>query len=79
LGTINLLDKKNFRRQIASLARKPVIVDDNHNLEWTFRRIESDNESGITELKYLRRKKNDIHSLSDNQGDMLGIERILEF
>ena len=78
-GNIDLSDKENFSRQIEALAKTPLVNYERDHLEWTLKRIQSENEAGTTELKYLMRKGEDRDHVGDSGVDMLGVERKMEF
>ncbi|MDP8213016.1 MAG: hypothetical protein P9X22_06995 [Candidatus Zapsychrus exili] len=75
-GPFNLKDKENYRKQIRELNLLPIVTHSDSDSEWTIKRSE-DESSGRTELKYLFREGTDGSSEEDS--DMFGIERIMEF
>lgn len=79
VGMINLGDKENLGKQIKALVKEPLVRKDEQSLEWTLRRIRSNNRSGTTEIKYLRRKGKDLNETSEDDSGLFGIERRMEF
>lgn len=78
-GSINLAEKGSFSKQLAALAKTPVVSYERDHLEWTLKRIQSEKEPGTTELKYLMRKGDDRDHTGDSSEDMIGVERKMEF
>jgi hypothetical protein len=78
-GMIDLSDRGHMDRQIRLFHREPYVRSQDGNVEWTFKRVQLDDNSGATEFKYLFRSDEDIHSLSEKGTDMLGFERKMEF
>lgn len=78
-GKLDLLDRNNFEKQIKSLAKKPVVTNDGSNIEWTLKRFKSQDSSSVTELKYLKRKDNNLKHVESDSTDMLGVEQKVEF
>ncbi|MFA5261675.1 MAG: hypothetical protein WC450_10645 [Candidatus Omnitrophota bacterium] len=78
-GMLNLGRLDNFSQQLRSLQRKPVVKSTDAETEWTLKRIEADDKSGTTELKYLYRRKENINTMSDEDVDLIGIEQKLKF
>lgn len=78
-GNIDLSDKGNFKKQIRLLTKQPLIRSEGEELEWTLKRLRSQEHSGTTELKYLLRKEDDINTLSEGGSEMLGVERRVKF
>lgn len=76
-GPINLLDKKNFKKQIKSLNFAPLVIDSKGEREWTIRRMSD--ETGVIDLKYMLRKDPASGTLGQEDSTMLGIERTMEF
>ena len=78
-GLLNLDRLDNFPQQLEALRRKPVVKSTAAETEWTLKRIEADDKSGTTELKYLYRRKENINMMSDEDVDLIGIEQKLKF
>lgn len=78
-GTLNLSQKTDFRKQFDSLDKSPLVMEDPTKLEWTFKRMQKENTSSTTELKYLLKKKDSVDRLERDNSGMLGIERRVEF
>jgi len=78
-GLLNLARLDKIPQQLRSLRRKPVVRSSGMETEWTLKRIESDDKSGTTELKYLYRRKENINTMSDEDVDMIGVEQKLKF
>jgi hypothetical protein len=78
-GRINLSDKENLGKQIKAITREPLVSQDGQTLEWTLKRVSSDDKTGTTELKYLRRKKSTFDQMLEGGSGMFGIERKVEF
>lgn len=79
-GSLNLAQRDTLDKQILALRQEPLVTGDDTKLEWTFKRVQKEKDAGKTELKYLRKKKDDLdRSEREQSGDMLGIERSVKF
>lgn len=78
-GPLDLNDLEHLDRQITDLKKDPLVESDQEKSEWTLKRSESQEKAQTTELKYLRRKDNSINTLSDEGGDLLGVEQKMKF
>ncbi len=78
-GDMDISERGNYQEQFAQLKMEPVIHQDGDNLEWTFKRIESEGDAGSTEIKYQIRKEDNVNTLSEESSDLLGIERKVRF
>ena len=78
-GDVDLSDKPNLGKQIKSLLKTPLVNVDGKNYEWTLKRMRIENDAAATELKYLKRRRSDINTLSEEEAGILGLERKLEF
>ena len=78
-GDVDLSDKPNLGKQIKSLLKTPLVNVDGKNYEWTLKRMKIENDAAATELKYLKRRRSDINTLSEEEAGILGLERKLEF
>jgi len=78
-GKLNLKDYKSFPQQIDALVKEPLVSQRGDQYEWTLKKVESQNRSGSTELKYLLRKGEDRSDPTRADTGMLGVERKMEF
>ena len=78
-GMLNLGRLDSFPQQLQNLRRKPVVKSSGAETEWTLKRIETDDKSGTTELKYLYRRKADVNTMSEEDVDLIGVEQKLKF
>ena len=78
-GAWDVSQRGDYQDQFAHLKMEPVIHQDGDNLEWTFKRIESEGNAGSTEIKYEIRNEDDVNTLSEESSDLLGIERKVQF
>ncbi|OGX33786.1 MAG: hypothetical protein A2787_08010 [Omnitrophica WOR_2 bacterium RIFCSPHIGHO2_01_FULL_48_9] len=78
-GTLNISEKTDFKKQFDSLSKSPLVMEDPSKLEWTFKRVQKENASSTTELKYLLQKKDSADRSDRKDSDMFGIERRVEF
>lgn len=77
-GPFDLSNQKNFKKQITSLSISPLVSDSQSESEWTIKQYRQD-DSSTTELKYLLRKGDNMGLSGDEESDMLGLERTVEF
>jgi hypothetical protein len=77
-GNFDLSDHENYKNQIKALDVSPLVSNEPGASEWTIKRIQ-DEESGITELKYLLRDRLSPGSSVQEDADMIGFERKMEF
>jgi hypothetical protein len=77
-GPYNLASQHNYKSQIRMLQISPVITDNPDKLEWTLRSLKSQGE-GRTELKYMRRKNDRAGFPNEEEPDIIGIQRKMEF
>jgi len=73
-GTLDLSDLEHFRNQMRGFVRSPLVSENGNNMEWTFKRLGSDQRSGTTELKYMIKG-----SRSGEDAGIFGVERRMEF
>ena len=78
-GALDISERGDYKEQFTQLKMEPVVHQDGDNLEWTFKRIESEGTTGSTEIKYEIRKEDDVNTLSEENSDLLGIERKVQF
>ena len=76
-GNVDLSDRENFIQQVRALSKEAIVQKEGDNLEWTLKRVKSEDESK-TELKYLKRQGNGTGIVSDEE-DMVGVERSIQF
>ncbi len=74
-GALDLTDLKGFKRQLGNFIGTPLISQRGQTLEWTFKRLESSQRSGATELKYMIKKDEN----SDKDVNIFGVQRRVEF
>ena len=77
-GPLDLSNRESLMVQVKSLKKSPLISTSDTTFEWTIIRKQKEGGSVKTELKYLRRKPINDRSL-DEESDMLGVERRIEF
>lgn len=77
-GPYNLASQHNYKAQIRMLQISPVITDNPDKLEWTLRSLKTQGQ-GRTEFKYMRRKNDRAGFSNDEEPDILGIQRKMEF
>ena len=79
VGNIDLSNRQNFVQQIRSLSKQPIVQKEGENLEWTLKRIKTEQGGNTTtELKYLKKQGTETGSKPDEE-DMLGVERSIKF
>ncbi len=78
-GPIDLDNRSKLKKQIKALNIAPLVVVNDTQKEWTIKRSNEDEFGGKTELKYLLRKREDAISKGDEESDMLGVQRTVEF
>lgn len=74
-GQVDLNDAENFKNQLKKLKISPLVSTSKSEMEWTIKRLEEGDAS--TEIKYLLRQ--DADHPSNENSDMLGVERSLKF
>lgn len=77
-GPFDLSDQENYKNQILALSRNLLIDESDSALKWTFKGVD-DNQSGKTEIKYMRRKNEFFGKGPVNDENFIGLERSLEF
>ncbi len=75
-GKLKLNEMDRFSEQIRSFVRKPLVQKNGDTVEWTLKKLQDSDEAGVTEFKYLKRRKEERMG---GDSDMLGIERRMEF
>ena len=76
-GPFDLSKQDTFEQQAEELALAPIVQTSESKTEWT---IKSVGEQGAkTELKYLKRKDSEQGRSSEEDLDMLGVQRTMEF
>jgi hypothetical protein len=78
-GALDLSHLETLGQQIDRLRKDPLIKSTPMETEWTLKRLESDDRSGTTELKYLRRSKENVNTMSEEDSDLLGVEQKIKF
>jgi len=78
-GKLNFYDYKNLGQQIEALAKAPLVNEYGNQREWTFKKLESADRGGSTELKYLLRSGREDDPANRGSSDLLGVERKIEF
>ena len=79
-GNVDLSDRANFIPQIRALSKQAIVQKQGENLEWTLKRIKSDQHSDTTtELKYLKRQDSNEIGISSKEEDMIGVQRSIHF
>ncbi len=78
-GDVDLRSPEGFSKQIKALTRKPLVYEKGENLEWTLKRVRDEDNAGTIEIKYLKRQGDDLSTLSEEDSDMFGFERRVEF
>jgi hypothetical protein len=74
-GSVDLTDLKGFKRQLGDFIGTPLVSQRGQTLEWTFKRLESNQRRGATELKYMIKKDES----SDKDVNIFGVQRRMEF
>lgn len=78
-GDVDLSDRANFIPQIRALSKQAIVQKEGENLEWTLKRVKSEEHgNSTTELKYLKKQGTETGSAPD-ENDMLGVERSIQF
>lgn len=77
-GNMDLSDQKNFSKQIKMLTIAPLVNDSDAQVEWTIKRLESD-DLGSMELKYLLRDEDQNDFSKEENLDMFGVQRTMQF
>jgi hypothetical protein len=76
---VDLSDRKNFVQQIRSLSKQAIVQKEGENLEWTLKRIKTEEHGdSTTELKYLKKQGTETGSTPD-ENDTLGVEHSIKF
>ncbi len=76
-GTFNMARRGMYMEEIATLKKTPVVVENPEGTEWTLKSRNETNQLNTTEFKYFLRKEN--ATTSQEQSDMLGVERNIRF
>jgi len=74
-GSLELTDFKNIKKQLENFVGVPLISQKGKTVEWTFKRLESDQKRGATELKYMIKRD----ERSGEDANVLGVQRRIEF
>jgi len=77
-GPFDLSAKNNFKKQIEELVKAPIITTTGLQKEWTLKR-QNQNDSSITEIKYLKRRNSILNNDSSESKDMFGLQKTLKF
>lgn len=77
-GPIDLSDKTNFKKQIKALSIVPLVQNTEDRIEWTIKEF-GEEEGSSTKIKYLKIKNQDDTRFSQENGDILGVERSVDF
>lgn len=73
-GALDLGNLRNFKAQLRNFISSPLVAKDGQNLEWTLKRMRSDQDGMTTEFKYMLRKGD-----NDQDDALIGIERKIQF
>lgn len=79
IGSFDLSRPGDWVKQFSALRKSPIVDVEGQTSDWTLKRIESDKKSGITEIKYRLRQNKDIQTMSDENLDLIEIQRKVEF
>ncbi|MDP2652954.1 MAG: hypothetical protein Q8Q08_02870 [Candidatus Omnitrophota bacterium] len=77
-GQIDIRDLANLDRQIKGLKKEAIVSQEGDNLEWTLKRIKGEKGSA-TELKYLKTNDGSPGNYTQDEDDMIGVERKVSF
>ena len=77
-GQIDIRDLANLDRQIKDLKKEAIVSQEGDNLEWTLKRIK-DEKGSATELKYLKTNDGTPGNYTQDEDDMIGVERKVSF
>jgi hypothetical protein len=79
-GNFDLSDWGNFGNQFRALSKQAIVEQEGENLEWTFKRMKSQQDDGATtELKYMKKKGTGDTGMTTDEDAMLGVERSIQF
>lgn len=78
-GPFDISRQDNWQKQAPALTMSPVVEGDAQTSDWMLKRIDSGKKSGSTELKYRLQQKKDVNTLSDQDADMIEIQRKMKF
>ena len=80
-GAVSLIQKdaKTVQEELARLKMSPIVDESMERREWTIKRKSKEGSSSMTEFKYRMQKSGYLNRPFEEQPDILGIERSIQF